>query len=448
MSKWFPKTGYLLEGSNIETASILFGRFLNNRSEHFPLPEKDLFTDGKFKWGVPPLEKVVTSADDLDFLTNNPRLYGNAISIIEPWNHVGFHPDGSPVRASKNVAYIAQKIADCGSILFPIWQLGVRDIRKVIEVVSRSALFVFEGGNASVDKPEEWVNKQCSLDDMLILVETLLQWRGQRSASGLFICIGHQLVAQCLINILKRVCGFVPLLDDLPNDSSGEILRGIKNTVDKIQEVGQSIQVKKRNGDIVANGWDDPNFAVSDMRESEVGSTFIYPYVSPVNSGLHRDILNSQLLINEELETILDQMMRLRYEASVNVAMFHSQEVTEVSMLFANWAYNKLYECLHPYRTVIATSPMAWLLKLPYAVKIIALTGSEEEVMTECASMCVAYKDHETKQIRRNFTIQFHPELLGDLYSFGERKAPSYSELQRSDSVRLLVRLLYLGLQN
>src|SRR5210317_975962 len=115
MSKWFPKTGYLLEGSNIETASILFGRFLNNRSEHFPLPEKDLFTDGKFKWGVPPLEKVVASADDLDFLTNNPRLYGNAISIIEPWNHVGFHPDGSPVRASKNVAYIAQKIADCGS---------------------------------------------------------------------------------------------------------------------------------------------------------------------------------------------------------------------------------------------------------------------------------------------------------------------------------------------
>jgi len=47
MQEWRPETGYLLDGSNIETASILLGRFLNDRSEHYPLPEKDLFTDGK-----------------------------------------------------------------------------------------------------------------------------------------------------------------------------------------------------------------------------------------------------------------------------------------------------------------------------------------------------------------------------------------------------------------
>jgi hypothetical protein len=62
--------------------------------------------------------------------------------------------------------------------------------------------------------------------------------------------------------------------------------------------------------------------------------------------------------------------------------------------------------------------------------------------------MCIAYKDHETKQIRRNFTIQFHPELLSDLHAVGQRPAPSFAELQRADSVRLLVRLLHLGLQN
>ena len=448
MQKWRPETGYLLEGSNIETASILLGRFLNDRSDDYPLPEKDLFTDRKFEWGIPPLEKVITSATDLDFLVNNPRLYGNSICIVEPWEHVGFHPDGTPVRASKNVAYIAQKIADCGSILFPIWQLGVKDIRKIIEIISRSALFVVEGGNTSVDKPEEWAHESRSLDDMLFLVETLLQWRGQRSASGLFICLGHQLVAQCLINILKRLCFFVPLLDDLPSDFSGEVLLGIKEIIDEIQEVGQSLPVRRRNGDIVADGWDDPNFAIGTMAQAEVGITFIRPYSPPTKSGLKREITNAQLLIHEELETILDQMMRLRYEAVVNVAMFHSQEVTEDSMLFANWAYKKLHEGLHPHRSVIATSPLAWLLKLPYAVKILAFTEGDEEVMTECAAMCVAYKDHETKQIRRNFTIQFHPELLSDLHAFGQRAAPSFTELQRADSVRLLVRLLYLGLQN
>lgn len=448
MKKWRTKTGYLLEGSNLETASILLGCFLNDRSEYYPLPEKDLFTGGKFEWGIPPLEKVITSASDLDYLVNNPRLYGNAICIVEPWDHVGFHPDETRVRASKNIAYIAQKIADCGSILFPIWQLGVKDIRKIIEIISRSALFVFEGGHASVDKPEEWIYESCSLDDMLFLVETLLQWRGQRSASGLFICVGHQLVAECLVNILKRVCDFVPLLNELPNDSSGEVLRGLKNITDKIKEVGRSMQVRKRNGDTVADGWDDPNFAISSMREMEVGNTFIRPYSPTIKSDLDREIINSQLMIHEELETILDQMMRLRYEAAVDVAMFHSQEVSEYSMLFANWSYNKLHECIHPHRSVIATSPLAWLLKLPYAVKILAQTESDGNVMTECASMCVAYKDHETKQIRRNFTIQFHPELLSDLHSFGQRTAPSFSELQQADSVRLLARLIHLGLQN
>ena len=448
MQNWRPESGYLLEGSDIETASILFGRFLAERGEFYPLPGKDLFTDGKFEWGTPPLEKVVASTSDLDYLVDNPRLYGNSISIVEPWDHVGFHPNGAPVRASKNVAYIAQKIADCGSILFPIWQLGVRDIRKIIEIISRSALFVFEGGNASANNPEEWTYESCSLDDMLFLVETLLQWRGLRSASGLFICLGHQLVAECLIRLLKKVCDFLSLLKDLPNDPSGEVFGGIKSVIEKIQSVGEKLQIRKRSGKIVADGWDDPNFAISYMHRSEIGNTFIRPYAPPTKSDLDREIIISQLLIHEELETVLDQMMRLRYEAVVDVAMFHMQEVSEEAMLFANWAYNQLHKCLMPHRTVVATSPIAWFLRLPYAVKILALTESYGQVLTECASMVVAYKDHETKQIRRNFTIQFHPELLNDMHGFGQRPAPTFTELQRADSVRLLVRLIHLGLQN
>jgi hypothetical protein len=184
------------------------------------------------------------------------------------------------------------------------------------------------------------------------------------------------------------------------------------------------------------------------MQRAEVGSTFIRPYSPPLKSGLDSEIINRQLLISEELETIMDQMMRLRDEAIVDVPMFHSQEVSEGAMLFANWAYNQVYECLLPHRSIVATSPLAWLLKLPYAVKILVQTESDGDVVTECASMCVAYKDHETKQVRRNFTMQFHPELLSDLHSFGQRDAASFSERQQTDSVRLLARLIYLGLQN
>ena len=443
---WRDKTGYLLEGSNIETASVLLGRFLADRGETARIPDRDLFTDGNFEWGVPPLEKVVLTSSDLDQLASRPQLYGNSICIVEPWDNVGFHPTGVPVRASKNIAYIAQKIADCGSILFPVWQLGVRDIRLIVEIISRSALYVIEGGNGSVNDPDGWNNEVCSLEDLLFLVETLLQRRGPKSAPGLFICVGHQLVAECLIRLLKKACDFAFLANDLPNDPTGEHLRAIKRTTDEIQAVGETLKISKRSGRVLAEGWESPGFAVNDLHKSEVGKTYIRPYAAPIGSSLDREIIEAQLRIDEELETIIDQMLRLRYEAAIDVPMFHSQEVSEVAMLFANWAFGKLHAVLSIRRDVVAVSPLSWLLRLPYAVKILAMTESDGEILTECASMCVAYKDHESKQIRRNFTIQFHPELLGDLHDFGHRPAPTFGELQQADSVRLLVRLMYLGL--
>jgi len=447
-NNWRNKSSYIMQSGDIETASVLFGQFLKDRSTLAYLPEKDLFTDGKFEWGTPPLEKVVVSPGDLEYLIHNPHLFGNSISIIEPWNHVGFHPTGVPVRASKNIAYIAQKIADCGSILFPIWQLGVQDIKKIVEITSRTALYVIEGGDASAHKPEEWTNEACTLEDMQFLVETLLQRRGPKSSPGIFICVGHQLVGECLIRLLKKVCDFVSLLDELPNDPGGEVFQSIKKVAQNIQSVGETLQVRKRDGSIVANGWNDEDFAISDLHQEEVGKTFIRPYDVPKKSGLNSDIINAHLLVEEELETVLDQMMRLRYEAEMDVTMFHSQEVSEVAMLFANWAYGQLHKTLMPHRAVVATSPISWFLKLPYAVKILAKTESSGETLTECASMCIAYKDHDTKLVRRNFTIQFHPELLPDLHEFGRRSAPDFSELQQADSVRLLVRLIYLGLHD
>ena len=60
----------------------------------------------------------------------NPQLFRNAISIIEPWQHVGHNPLGEEVRASINVAYLVQKLADCDSILFPCWSSGTLRSRQ------------------------------------------------------------------------------------------------------------------------------------------------------------------------------------------------------------------------------------------------------------------------------------------------------------------------------
>jgi len=86
--------------------------------------------------------------------------------------------------------------------------------------------------------------------------------------------------------------------------------------------------------------------------------------------------------------------------------MFHSEEVNEEAVLFANWAYMTLHNAIVPHRYTIAASPLSWLLQLPYSVEILASTEADGEILTECSCTCINYKDFETKKIRRSFTCQ------------------------------------------
>ena len=110
--QWRLKPGYLTEsGSDLESALIFLGQFLTDRSSEDPLPKKSLFSDDeKFEWGYSqPLEKVINSKEDWEFILQNPYLFRNSIFIIEPWEHVGKNNEyNETVRASKNLAFIAQ----------------------------------------------------------------------------------------------------------------------------------------------------------------------------------------------------------------------------------------------------------------------------------------------------------------------------------------------------
>ncbi len=68
--------------------------------------------------------------------------------------------------------------------------------------------------------------------------------------------------------------------------------------------------------------------------------------------------------------------------------------------------------------------------------------------LSECDSAtCIIYKDFESKQIRRSFTCQFHPELLSDLRTVGISELPTYKRFKTDDGARLFARLLYEGMQ-
>ena len=448
---WRLIPGYIEDsGSDVESVHILIGRFLTDRDSADPLPEKKLFSpDDKFEWGhAQPLEKVITSESDLDLLAQNPSLFRNAITIIEPWEHVGHNNLGEEVRASKNIAFMAQKIADCDSILFPVWSTGTLDLNKVVPILSSSMAIVLEGGHPSVHNAAEWTKPQCSRADMFALVEKLLLSRSPRSAPAVFICVSHQLAAECHIRLLRRAVAEVLSTEALKRDTGGEALNSLKIACEKIKSVGESLKIEKRDGRIVANGWHDDSFAVVLNEEKEVGDRILLPYKTPKqkNTSIPVELLDTHEVMADELEGVIDETI-LRYENDINIAMFHADEVNEEAVLFANWAYMTLHNAIVPHRYTIAASPFSWLLQMPYAVEILASTEANGEILTECSCTCINYKDFETKKIRRSFTCQFHPELLSDLRDIGKRDAPSYAELKQSDGMRLLARLLYEGMQ-
>ncbi|MFB2838505.1 hypothetical protein ACE1CA_28785, partial [Aerosakkonemataceae cyanobacterium BLCC-F167] len=174
---WRLTPGYLSQGcSDFESVHILLGRFLADRHSENPLQEKSLLSEnGSFDWGQSqPLEKVINSQEDFEFLMKHPRLFRNAIAIVEPWDHVGYNPLGEHVRASLNVAYIAQTIADCDSILFPLWSSGLLDPEAIIPVISSGLAVVLEGGEPSVRDASTFAGGKSSLAELHLFVEKLL----------------------------------------------------------------------------------------------------------------------------------------------------------------------------------------------------------------------------------------------------------------------------------
>jgi hypothetical protein len=449
-SNWRLQPGFLNEGnSDFESVHVLIGQFLADRHSPDPLPDRFLLTENtKFEWGCgKPLEKVINSQADLEFLMRHPVLFRNAIAIIEPWEHVGCNPRGENVRASLNVAYIAQKIADCDSILFPLWSSGLFDPKVLVPLITSGLAVVVEGGDPSVRDASTFDGAQCSLNDLHCIVEDLLISRSPTSAVALFICLGHQLAAQGHINLIKRAVQQVLDLDTLAGDRDGKALKVLKRVCQHIQTVGTSLKITKRNGHIIAEGWDHPEFAVGPNEHKEVGDRQLHHYQSPDGEalGIPEDLIRAHEITADEYEGVIDTT--LKYEREVNIAMFHSDEVNEEAILFANWAYRSLHDAIIPYRSTLAGSSLAWLLKLPDAIEILCSTTIGDEIVTECSATCVIYKDFESKQIRRSFTCQFHPELLSDLRTVGVSEPLTYARLKTDDGARLFARLLYEGMQ-
>lgn len=446
--QWRTTPGILGQhASSVQSVHALLGYFLKDRDSPTPFPGRDeLVHTASFEWGAaPPLEKIIESRRELGMLLELPEIFRQSISVVEPWPDVGVNLHGEKVRASKNVAYILQQIADADSVLYPLWKSGIANSDRLANVLSAGMAVVFEGGDPSVHDPASFDGTNTSLEDILGLVEQILLRRSAGSAPVVFICLGHQLATAAQIRLIRRAVREIQNTEALQLNPSGKALDTLKSLAKTIEAVGETLTVIKQ-GEIVARGWHDTRFAVARNEALEIGTRRLLPYRrhhgdDHVPPALH----DTHALIADEHEGVIDTLIAL--ERELRIEMFHSDEVNEEATLFANWAFKVLHDAIVPMRHELAVSSISWLLNLPYAVEILSQTRVDENVMTEVGTTCIYYKDWETHTIRRSFTCQFHPELMADIRDIGRRPGPRYHELKDNDGVRMLIRLLYHGMQ-
>ena len=441
--KWRSTSSFYDENTNsIQAFQTLITSFLADRHSNSLLSKELSSKKLVGPWGVEPLEKIVKNTNDLQYILNNANIIKNAVSIIEPSDHIGENNQGEGVRASSNVAYICRMIADCDSVLFPLWESGISNMDKLIEVLQNSLAIVFEGGHPSVSDSSTFDNSDVSLKELLILSERILLSRVQKSSPAIFICLGHQLVAQAHITLIKKV------IDTIRNQLSIVIKKDdykyetLVFLCNEIETVGAHLKIVK-NGSEIASGWNDPCFAVAKNEITEVGKCELKHFK---HDGIHPSSDFKKLLIkhnksSSEYNGIIEES--ISYERNLELLMFHSDEVNQEAILFANWAYSELQDTLSSCSNLISISPLSWLLRLPSSVEVLCSTSFKDKTLTEVAATCISYKDYQTNKIRRSFSFQFHPELLSDLREFHLSGKHDYNLFKNDDGVRMLMRVLY-----
>jgi len=181
------------------------------------------------------------------------------------------------VRASKNIAYVLQQVADADTILYPVWRSGIQHPERLANILSAGIATIVQGGNPSVHDASSFDGGSASLDDILSLVDHLLMRRSTAAGRAFSSASGTSWPRASHVRLIQRATAQVLDLPRLPMDPTGRALSLLKRLCAQIVEVGESMPVVKR-GEVVAQGWHDPRFAVARNEEFEIGTRRLLPH--------------------------------------------------------------------------------------------------------------------------------------------------------------------------
>ncbi|MCE7746210.1 MAG: hypothetical protein GPJ52_13855, partial [Candidatus Heimdallarchaeota archaeon] len=267
------------------------------------------------------------------------------------------------------------------------------------------------------------------------------------SNPALFLCLGHQGYAEMLrdyfVQLVKDKYKIGKLLEKYDVKAKEHFLE----IIEKINSIGTSITVRRRNKEVVASSFKDQYFAVKLNELPEIGLKKLLIY-KPSKNIVPDELLKAYQKIAKLHVGLLEDFYELE---TLDIAMLHGDEVNEEAILFLNWALGLLakFSRAH-YKILQKDARLCEIANLPFGIEIPSSTAysieeDKQDILTEIAGLVIYYYNPNTGIVKRDYTLQFHPELFEEIRILQKRDFESKTLLELSDGIQLLLSCLQAG---
>ncbi len=266
------------------------------------------------------------------------------------------------------------------------------------------------------------------------------------SNPALFLCLGHQGYAEMLREYLVNLIKNAKQTSEIITKYDEKAAQHFKKLISEISNVGENIVVRRRNDEIVASNFTDQYFAVKQNEMPEVGLKRLIIY-KPPKDKVPDELIKVYNKISKLHVGLLEDFYLLE---SLDIVMLHGDEVNEEAILFINWALSLISKFSRSHFKILQEDPqLRKISNLPIGLEIPSSTlygfDEKDKTLTEIAGLVVYYYDPQTGIVKRDYTLQYHPELMEEIRILQKKDFESKTLLDLPDGIQLLLSCLQAG---